>query len=111
MRNIKTREIMMNMSLHTNYINSSTIYILLNSKGLDYYIKNVSIEETVINYKSSVKKRILNSNEQFLDLLDHFIMWFTDEFYFIEKTKMLMLETILNYHQNDEYLCSKKGFR
>lgn len=102
------REKMMSLSLNGSYVNNAILYTLFKNKILDYYIKNISTKETIITPKSENKKKELNSNEQLLELLDNFVIRFSDEFYFIEKAKMIILEIILNYHKNDEYLFSKK---
>ncbi len=90
--------------------NDAIIYKFLLNSTLDELIgrlndkKTTCIKSTICNYS---KKGYLTSEEQFLDLLNNFIIRFKTDFYFLGCDDIFILQLVLENHKNEEFLLSK----
>lgn len=106
-RKDKMLEIVFNGDYNSN---DAIIYKFLLSSTLDELIgrlndkKTKCIKSTICNYTG---KGFLTSEEQFLDLLNNFIVRFKTDFYFLGSYEMLILQLILENGKNDDFLLCK----
>ncbi len=90
--------------------NDAIIYKFLLSSTLDELIgrlndkKTKCIKSTICNY---TKKGFLTSEEQFLDLLNNFIIRFKTDFYFLGCDDIYILKLVLENRKNDNFFLSK----
>ncbi|MDD2494528.1 MAG: hypothetical protein PHE29_04970 [Tissierellia bacterium] len=104
---INRRNKLMKLALKSDLINDVYIYKLLKNEILDNYIIKLDNQKTSTNSKSIVKKGYLTSDEQFIDLLNNFILYLDKEFYFLGTARNIIIETILRYEKNNKFLFCK----
>lgn len=95
------------LSLNHKYLNNALIYQFLNTKILDSYIIKLDNLKTYTNSKSIIKKGYFTSEEQFLDILNNFIIYLERDFFFLGKYKKIIIEIIIEYKKNNEFLFCK----
>lgn len=87
---------------------SAFIYIHISSKSLDKLILNLGEQKVMTNSKAIHKKGYLTANEQFIDILWHFINRFYNEFWFIGANKNYIIKMLLDNEEITSLLYSKK---
>lgn len=87
---------------------SAFIYILISSKYLDNLILNIGDQKVMTNSKAIHKKGYLTANEQFIDILWHFINTFYNEFWYIGSNKNFIIKMLLANEDITTLLYSKK---
>lgn len=87
---------------------SAFIYILISSKSIDKLILNLGDQKVTTNSKAIHKKGYLSANEQFIDILWHFINRFYNEFWFIGANKNYIIKMLLDNEEITSLLYSKK---
>lgn len=110
MRNVR-KEKMLKIVFNGDYSsNDALIYKFLVNSTLDKLIKKLEdgktecIKSTICNY---TRKGYLTSEEQFLDLVNNFIVTFKINFYFLGCHDTLILQIILESEKNSDFLLSK----
>lgn len=79
-----------------NYANDVLIYKLLKKGHLDNLISKLDSKKTFCHFNCFIKKGYLTAEEQFLNLLDNFIIYLNNTFYMLEYTYIyMMLEEML----------------
>lgn len=97
----------MKLALNSNFTNDAYIYKLLKNKILDNFIIKLDNRKTNTTTKSIIKKGYLTANEQFIDLLNNFIICLDTDFYFLGKYRNIIIEIILGYEENYKFILCK----
>lgn len=79
-----------------SYINDTIILKLLKRDSLDKLIMKLDNKDTICGCKAIVKKGYFTAEEQFLDILDHFISHLNTTFFMLENSyTFILLEQLL----------------
>ena len=100
------REVLEKIILESKYPYSMLVYKLVHSNLLKSTIKKIDNIDVPCNVNPN---EITSANEQFLQLLDRFITYFNDSFYFLHTYTHLCIKLIIetNYKDMEKYLLSK----
>ena len=100
------REVLEKIVLESKFPYSMLVYKLVHSDLLKSTIKKIDNIGVPCNVKPN---EITSANEQFLQLLDRFITYFNDSFYFLHTYTYLCIKLIIetNYKDMEKYLLSK----
>lgn len=97
----KIRKIIINSKTISNI---GSLLRLLNNDSLENYIINLNGIKVKLNIHTENKRKYLTSNEQFLSMLDSFISFYQNYFYF-SKNQDIFLPLILKSKCSDFLLC------
>ncbi|MBR1416761.1 MAG: hypothetical protein IJ572_02970 [Bacilli bacterium] len=104
----KSKKLISKLVLQDDYYgNDVLIYKYLNCGLLDKYIKQLNPHIIKCHITSS-KKKYFDKEEQFIDLLHHFIRFFDNDFYYLGKYRAMILGIILEFNENYQFLLSNK---
>lgn len=94
--------------LDYSFTHSYLIYKLLDRGEINDLIDRISDEKTSATFSLSFKDKFLSGNEQFIVLLDNFISFFRNDFYFINESFDYIVGILLKNQKYNSYLLCKK---
>lgn len=109
--NDKKKNILNNVFNNFYYTNDALIYKFLKDGTLDKLINKINNRKTKCPTSNFAKKEYLTSEEQFLDVLNNFIIMFDKDFYFLGQYRTSILNIVLHFDENYKFLLSKNYCR
>lgn len=107
--NINIRKVELKKELiNDNFTYACMINKMLDKGVIDRLISKITNTKTKVNVISFTNKSYLSGAEQFLYLLNNFVCYFKDEFYFIKYNSDAIIELLLQEEKETKYLLCKK---